>query len=300
MTQTRDELLKLAKDADCMHVNLYGDQAKSLERLERFAALLSAHQAQAEPVGTVRHYNVGGSGERHSIAWKGLPPPDETVLYTAPPSSDQTWNDAIEAAAQECEQWNATPGGRLAARLRTLARPSQAKDAIPFVATVLFDNETRVVEGHIDSSAFGTSQAQEREAFLSHLDKSSQTVKGWPSWKQQAHMKLVSGAVDEREAFEATNKHLDYTHSKDAWGRDIYKHSHIQVAWEAWQARATLSRAQQAPAVSAMREAMQAFCDRVDRGEIRIKVTYAKFKALLDASIPFHPAAAPVSEQTKE
>jgi hypothetical protein len=42
------------------------------------------------------------------------------------PSSDQTWNDAIEAAAQECEQWNATPGGRLAARLRTFARPSQA------------------------------------------------------------------------------------------------------------------------------------------------------------------------------
>jgi len=41
---------------------------------------------------------------------------------------------------------------------------------------------------------------------------------------------------DQRAAFEAVNPHLDYTHSADAWGRDTYKHSHIQIAWEYWQA----------------------------------------------------------------
>lgn len=41
MTMNREEVLRLAEQADCMHVDLYGDRAKGLERLERFAALLS-------------------------------------------------------------------------------------------------------------------------------------------------------------------------------------------------------------------------------------------------------------------
>lgn len=32
----------------------------------------------------------------------------------------------------------------------------------------------------------------------------------------------------------------------------------------------------------AMRDAMQEFCDRVDKGEVRSKRTYAKFKELLE------------------
>lgn len=38
--------------------------------------------------------------------------------------------------------------------------------------------------------------------------------------------------------------------------------------------------------IERLREAMQEFVDRCDRGEVRSKYTYAKFKALLDTKAP--------------
>lgn len=35
-----------ARDADCTHVNVLGDRAAALERLERFAALVAAHERE--------------------------------------------------------------------------------------------------------------------------------------------------------------------------------------------------------------------------------------------------------------
>jgi hypothetical protein len=44
---TREQIIKMAREADCTHVNLTGDRAKAMERLERFAALVAA-AAKAE------------------------------------------------------------------------------------------------------------------------------------------------------------------------------------------------------------------------------------------------------------
>lgn len=44
---TRDEIIRMAREADCMHVNLYGDQAMAIERLTRFAALVAAAEREA-------------------------------------------------------------------------------------------------------------------------------------------------------------------------------------------------------------------------------------------------------------
>jgi hypothetical protein len=38
----------MAREADCTHVNLTGDRAKAMERLERFAALVAAASASVE------------------------------------------------------------------------------------------------------------------------------------------------------------------------------------------------------------------------------------------------------------
>ena len=43
---TRDDVIRLAQDADCLHVNLFGDQAKGIERLARFATLVVAEFLQ--------------------------------------------------------------------------------------------------------------------------------------------------------------------------------------------------------------------------------------------------------------
>lgn len=43
---TRDEITRTAQEADCMHVNLYGDQAMAIERLTRFAALVAAAERE--------------------------------------------------------------------------------------------------------------------------------------------------------------------------------------------------------------------------------------------------------------
>lgn len=37
---TQEEIIEMARQADCLHVNLTGDRAKALERLEAFAKLV--------------------------------------------------------------------------------------------------------------------------------------------------------------------------------------------------------------------------------------------------------------------
>lgn len=39
-----------------------------------------------------------------------------------------------------------------------------------------------------------------------------------------------------KEQFENHFKTLDFSKTKDAWGNQIYAHSHIQAMWEGWNA----------------------------------------------------------------
>jgi hypothetical protein len=44
----------------------------------------------------------------------------------------------------------------------------------------------------------------------------------------------------ERSAFLKAYPHLDLTEMPDAWGRPMFKHTHVQALWAGWFARATL------------------------------------------------------------
>ena len=44
---TKDEVIALARECDCLHVNLTGDFSKAVERLTRFAALVVANEREA-------------------------------------------------------------------------------------------------------------------------------------------------------------------------------------------------------------------------------------------------------------
>ena len=41
---TQDEIIEMARQAGCLHVNLTGDRAKAVERLEAFAKLVAAKE----------------------------------------------------------------------------------------------------------------------------------------------------------------------------------------------------------------------------------------------------------------
>ena len=43
----REDIIRMALDADCIHVDLNGDHAKAVERLERFAAIVTAANRDA-------------------------------------------------------------------------------------------------------------------------------------------------------------------------------------------------------------------------------------------------------------
>lgn len=43
---TRDDVIRLAREADCIHVNLSGDMAMATERLSRFAEAMIESVAQ--------------------------------------------------------------------------------------------------------------------------------------------------------------------------------------------------------------------------------------------------------------
>ena len=44
---TQEEIIEMARQADCLHVNLTGDRAKALERLEAFAKLVAEKEREA-------------------------------------------------------------------------------------------------------------------------------------------------------------------------------------------------------------------------------------------------------------
>lgn len=43
---TKDEIVQLAHDADCGHVNIFGDRAAAIERLSKFAQLVAAKERE--------------------------------------------------------------------------------------------------------------------------------------------------------------------------------------------------------------------------------------------------------------
>lgn len=60
----------------------------------------------------------------------------------------------------------------------------------------------------------------------------------------------------ERIAFKDAHRHLDLDEVPDAWGRPMFKHSHIEASWLGWIARASHG---QAPAGAA--EELALVCD---------------------------------------
>ena len=42
----------------------------------------------------------------------------------------------------------------------------------------------------------------------------------------------------ERSAFKDAHRHLDLDEVPDAWGRPMFKHSHVEASWLGWVARA--------------------------------------------------------------
>ena len=49
----------------------------------------------------------------------------------------------------------------------------------------------------------------------------------------------------EREAFKAAHRHLELDEVPDAWGRPMFKHSHVEASWLGWIARAARAPAEQ-------------------------------------------------------
>lgn len=45
----------------------------------------------------------------------------------------------------------------------------------------------------------------------------------------------------ERKAFKTAHRHLELDEMPDAWGRPMFKHSHVEASWLGWQARASLA-----------------------------------------------------------
>jgi hypothetical protein len=51
----------------------------------------------------------------------------------------------------------------------------------------------------------------------------------------------AASVEDERKAFiDAHCRNLDLTETNDAWGRPIFKHTHIEAMWDGWKKRAEL------------------------------------------------------------
>ena len=60
----------------------------------------------------------------------------------------------------------------------------------------------------------------------------------------------------ERIAFKDAHRHLDLDEVPDAWGRPMFKHSHVEASWLGWIARASHG---QAPATQQAGERVYAF-----------------------------------------
>ena len=51
----------------------------------------------------------------------------------------------------------------------------------------------------------------------------------------------------ERIAFKDAHRHLELYEVPDAWGRPMFKHSHVEASWLGWIARASHGQAPAAP-----------------------------------------------------
>ena len=51
----------------------------------------------------------------------------------------------------------------------------------------------------------------------------------------------------ERIAFKDAHRHLELDEVPDAWGRPMFKHSHVEASWLGWIARASHGQAPAAP-----------------------------------------------------
>ena len=59
---TQDEIIEMARQADCLHVNLTGDRAKALERLEAFAKLVAEKEREECAVICETYWNRPNNG----------------------------------------------------------------------------------------------------------------------------------------------------------------------------------------------------------------------------------------------
>lgn len=229
---------------------------------DRLDALLLAHQAQAEPLveNTSAYMSGYHAGRTHA--------------------GDQTWNDAIEAAAKVCDGVNnydnPMTANDCADGIRALSRPSQAQQSIKPVSGMVEECQIVYVPIEVDPHAEAggrhpndTTPSDARcEAVLDTMgDDKDQGLCSYWKWGFHAGWlaaisrapQPVSGAVDEREALLSTLK-TALERASDALNatyiakpEDRIQHLSdvlVQAKFAMEQARAALSRAQQAPAVS--------------------------------------------------
>ena len=82
----------------------------------------------------------------------------------------------------------------------------------------------------------------------------------------------------ERIAFKDAHRHLELYEVPDAWGRPMFKHSHVEASWLGWIARASRG---QAPAktgnsVSAQAESVWRDADRIEKWSDRVQRAHPK------------------------
>ena len=72
---TRDDVIRLAREADCIHVNLSGDMAMATERLSRFADAIIESVAQHLEAFCARHgCSIGAASQRRAAIRTGITP----------------------------------------------------------------------------------------------------------------------------------------------------------------------------------------------------------------------------------
>jgi hypothetical protein len=68
INMTQDEIIEMAREADCFHIDLSGDRAKGIERLESFTKLVAAKAFQSGYEKGVAAFNEAVLIEREACA----------------------------------------------------------------------------------------------------------------------------------------------------------------------------------------------------------------------------------------
>ena len=68
---------------------------------------------------------------------------------------------------------------------------------------------------------------------------------GWMACRELAQAESVPAVEREQEriAFKDAHRHLELYEVPDAWGRPMFKHSHVEASWLGWIARASRGQA---------------------------------------------------------